>query len=149
MHLVITIGPLVEKIAWNYSFTNTGAQRSIDVWMRSSLHDYLIIETNSSLANFNVLPLFTMQQRGYTFGLHEYLIQLIDSIKLLPSTANIMKHSQFYYITSPIKHKRGYCCKCFYFLDWLLIRINNDPSTDMCIVCWARTLKSHLPTLIS
>ena len=137
MHLVITVGPLVEKITFNYSFSVLGAQRSIDAWSLSNLHDHLIIDTNSSLANFNVLPLFTMEQMGYGMGLYRRMADMIRTLRTrLPSTSVVFRHTRLPHNTNMIT-RYGYCVKCFYFVDWIFIR-HGTPSHDECIVCFCK-----------
>ena len=76
MHMVFTFGPLVEKLTWNYAFSLDGARNSICAWTSSNVHDYMIGEGNTSLANFNVVPLFTMEQMGYSMGLSRIMYEM-------------------------------------------------------------------------
>ena len=64
-HIVITIGSLVEQIAWNVHTTLRGIRNCIEFWGGQERVDY-----NSGLATLNVLPLLQLQylHSEYDFG---------------------------------------------------------------------------------
>lgn len=55
-HIVITVGELVEQLAWNTTTTCTSIRNCLDFWKEQGIVSY-----NSGLATFHVVPLLYMQ----------------------------------------------------------------------------------------
>jgi len=71
-HLVITAGHLIEQVAWNRAFSETGVRACLEFWQ-----DFEPVPFNCGLATLYVVPCLALQYRSQLhFGCDTYLERL-------------------------------------------------------------------------
>jgi len=133
-HLVISNGIFMTQLAWNLSYTMTGAIECLSFWgEQSSDRDFGHLSfDNGSQATRTVIPLFTMEEAGYNLSLADKLHWYLTMIERLKTQMSIVIEKQ------PINNSVR-CKQCLYRQDW--IRINNQ-----CIHCFFKD--SHILKLL-
>ena len=126
MHLVIADGIFMTQLAWNMSFTMTGALQCLSFWGETHTNqDYgHIFSGNGSMASRAVIPLCTMDNAGYTLGFTDKIQTYLQYIKQLKKKYQVKLD-----IIEDESESLSLCPKCQYRQDW--IRINNH-----CIHCY-------------
>jgi hypothetical protein len=122
-HLVITLASYATHVAWNMSFTLGGISKSLDFWRGEEREFGNFNTNNSTLATPAVLPVFTMQRRGYELtGIQDQMQRFDDTIK------EIEQRVAPHLITISIEPGNSVCEDCGWCQDWKLIN-------DMCVHC--------------
>ena len=110
-HLVVTLGPLVEQLAWNKSMCPEGVARSLCFWQGSKRD-----RGNSAILTRHVLPCLTLQSQGYQLGLTEELRQLVKGAQHIAEADSRAIVEWFDHdANSPKIH--GYCDSCMKMVE--------------------------------
>ena len=136
-HLVIADGLFMSQLAWNTSFTGDGAIQCLSFWGEHQTNrdfGHLSLD-NSSMATRTVLPLYTMEENGYTLGLMDKLNRYKEWFKKLHAAKNGKVQIEYLRDVTQI-----YCPRCLHRQDW--VRVNGR-----CVHCYFK--HPHIAKLIS
>lgn len=97
-HVVITIGTLVEQLAWNVSTTVGGIQRCVEFWDAVGAVHY-----NSGLATLNVIPAARMQHLHRDWDLGRGTREIVSSLE---------QHRTRQAITDSLAKPYEFCDQC-------------------------------------
>lgn len=122
-HLVVTVGHLVEQVAWNRTFTEDGVRACLEFW-----EEYEPVTFNCGLATLHVIPCFAMQfHENLKFGCEVYLDKLKD---MLGSSEEFLQAIQRVHSTT-VQQSISHCCACNEQPTFLL---SSDHRCETCVL---------------